>query len=383
MFDEDDYASLFLADDPLLGAGYPTKSPFAHLPSSAADGGDAAGFALFPFHLPPSAPSPSAGSSSAQSDSADSSSRSAPSPSAASVQSATGVEATLLAAPGGGVDDLFGGGLAGFDLDGSSSGAAGQHVDAGWAGDFGAWGGSSGQAPSTGAGGGGPDTFAFAASPSSAANPTADGAFAQQQQQQQQQLHDPFFDSLDLDLTGFALPPLPDDLAALGAPAGNGAFLPSPPTGFATTQAPTIQPSQQDSVLQQQQQSQAAGAIPSFVLSHIENNPAFPSATAAAPVPAPAGPPANATFSGQGFPPSTVSPSPVPGPAPASASLKRKASSSGGSATSPTAAAAQKPVSDHNAIERKYRDNINDAHVKLRDAVPVLRVLLCAARPQT
>ncbi|CDZ98428.1 Myc-type, basic helix-loop-helix (bHLH) domain [Phaffia rhodozyma] len=38
--------------------------------------------------------------------------------------------------------------------------------------------------------------------------------------------------------------------------------------------------------------------------------------------------------------------------------------------------AASKPPTDHNAIERKYRDNINDGFTRLRDSVPVLRALL-------
>lgn len=362
MFDEVDYASLFLADDPLLGAGFPVKSRhhLSHLPSSAAVGGgsDDAGFALFPFHLPPSAPSPSAGSSSAQSDSVDSSSRSAPSPSAVSVHSATGAEATLLAAPGG-VDDLFGGGLAGYDLDGDG-GVDSYSTGARWTGDFGSWGtsASTGQIPD-GAAPSGPSAPAFAPSPSAGSNTSkaTDVAYGQQQQ------FEPFFDGLDLDLSGFTLPPLPDDLAALGAPTSNGTFRPSPSTD-----------SLEQTMLHQQ--SQAGGAIPSFVLSHIENNQAFHS-TATASAAALPGPLTGALTAGQGLPPSTVSP--TPNSAPASAPLKRKASSSGGSATSPSAAtsSAQKPVSDHNAIERKYRDNINDAHVKLRDSVPVLRVLLC------
>lgn len=49
-------------------------------------------------------------------------------------------------------------------------------------------------------------------------------------------------------------------------------------------------------------------------------------------------------------------------PTPASTAVKRKAPSA--------------IPSDHNAIERKYRDNINDGFTRLRDSVPVLRVLL-------
>lgn len=322
MFQDDDYASLFLADGGLLlddkhGAGGP----------GAAD--DA--FSLFPFVAPTSAGSPSAQSTS--SSSADSH------PSSRAVSSPGGAEATLVPADMAGVDDLlFGGAFAGFDdrpppppQQQQQAGGGGWDAGLDGGGDAfgGTWASSSQHADAD---------YSFGSSSASPHSATSrllqhsqQHQHAQQQQQhpsqQQQQQFDPFFSGLDL--SAFSLPPLPDDL---GAP---GAFLPPPPLSSAphstaATPSPPLVAPQAFTFGQQQQQQ----------------------------------PPAPAHS--------------LPAPAP---SLKRKASSSvpsssGSPPTSTGGAQAAKPVSDHNAIERKYRDTINDAHVKLRDAVPVLRVLL-------
>ncbi|KAL7414956.1 hypothetical protein BDY24DRAFT_278749 [Mrakia frigida] len=145
--------------------------------------------------------------------------------------------------------------------------------------------------------------------------------------------------------------------------------------------------------------------IPSFLLSHINNaslftqqppNPLF-SLTQHQhhqPPPPSSNPPSLAhsnTHSQPSSSASSIHSLAPPQPQTTSTTTKRKLSSTASpfdapkqpaSASTAVASSSQNgKVSDHNAIERKYRDHISDGFTRLRDSVPVLRVLLFVLFP--